>query len=106
MANLKLSRRERETQTMVDDDEQKDTYPYGLIIRLEEEELNKLSLGLKQVGQECEFTIAAVVTNVSREPGEVGGERSMTLQITDMEVLNGQEPSAADRLYKTMYKEG
>ena len=106
MANLKLSRRERETQTMVDDDEQKDTYPYGLIIRLEEEELNKLGLGLKQVGQECSFTTAAVVTNVSKEPGEVGGERSMTLQITDMEVLNGQEPSAADRLYKTMYEEG
>ena len=106
MVNLKLSRREREVQTMVAEDEQKDAYPWGLKIHLEEEELDKLGIGLKQVGQECEFTIAAVVTNVSREPGEVGGERKMSFQITDMEVLNGQEPSPADRLYKTMYKEG
>ena len=102
MANLKRNRHENETRTMVDSDEEKDSYPFGLKLYLEKEELAKLGIGGKQVGDECVFTAVSVVTNISKEPGEVGGEMSMTLQITDMEMKSGDIP-IVDRLYGDVY---
>ena len=81
-------------------------YPYGLKIRLEDEELDKLGLALPTVGSVLTITCQVTVVSVRQEaeanpePDDKGGmERCVEMQITDMDV--GAKPAATreSRLY-------
>jgi hypothetical protein len=67
-------------------------YPYGLCIRLEGDELDRLGMKqLPQVGTEIPITIKVKVTRVSQSAADNGeGEydemRCVELQITDMAI--------------------
>jgi hypothetical protein len=69
-------------------------YPYGLEIRLEKEQLNKLGLENCEIGDIYIITASADVKSVSENEGEtVDGEdnysKIVTLQITDMAIEEG-----------------
>jgi hypothetical protein len=62
-------------------------YPWGLQIRLEEEELKKLGLDLPDVGDELHLTVVADVTAVSEQTMADGDyDCCVTLQIKMMSV--------------------
>ena len=64
-------------------------YPYGLCIRLESDELEKLGITeMPQVGGEIHFMAIAKVTGVNQSAYEgQDGESCVSLQITMMQVL-------------------
>lgn len=102
MANLKQTRTEKETQTMVDDGV-REGYPWGTQITLTGVELDKLGLGLLPIGASVAFKAQSVVTQAGKQ-AEPGAERRLELQITDMEIQPADAPTAADKLYGNMYK--
>ena len=67
-------------------------YPYGLCIRLDGDELDKLGMKeLPQVGTEIPITVKAKVTRVSQSAADTGNKeydemRCVELQITDMAI--------------------
>lgn len=74
------------------------THPYGLCIRLEEEELEKLGLNHDEVevGDMLEITGLAKVTSVSSSDNTYGKSRTVELQIThiaDEDEEEGEEES-------------
>ena len=75
-------------------------YPYGLSISLDNDALEKLSVGVGlEVGDEVAIVAKAKVTSKSGYETMVGGaENSVGLQITDMEV-SGRSSKTAKTLY-------
>jgi hypothetical protein len=71
-----------------------DPYSWGLNLRLEESELDKLGLKLlPQVGSEVHFMAVACVTNVSQSSSVRGDdETSVGLQIRMMQILQVEAP--------------
>jgi hypothetical protein len=71
-----------------------DPYPWGLCLRLEKSELDKLGLTmLPQVGSEVHFMAVAMVTNVTQSAGMARDEESTVgLQIRMMQVLEIETP--------------
>lgn len=69
-------------------------YPYGLCIHLGKEELNKLGIDkLPEAGSTVSINAVATVKGVfysQSEEGEI--QRSMDLQITDIEIGEAKEP--------------
>lgn len=60
-------------------------YPYGLQIRLENDELDKLKFKLPRVGEEFCLEAMVRVTNVSESQSAGNkGDRAVSLQITKM----------------------
>lgn len=76
-------------------------YPYGLCLNLGGDELAKLGIKtLPAVGAEMEVTAKVKVTSVSSSESERGeGYKSVSLQITEMSLDDGERASAAERLY-------
>lgn len=78
-------------------------YPYGLCLYLDDEALKKLGLDkLPELDQVISFKAKAQVVNLSaRKDGDDDESCSVSLQITDMEVVNdGEGKDYAQRLYK------
>ena len=78
-------------------------YPWGLEIRLESDELEKLGLSpenLPTVGQTIPLSAIARVTAIrlERMQGE-DSEACLTLQIEQLELNTGPGPSLAERMY-------
>lgn len=71
-------------------------YPWGLQIRLEDEELKKLGVSsLPDVGEEMTLTVTVKVTSVSENQYASGKtDRCVSLQITEMG-MQTEEPAAA-----------
>lgn len=68
-------------------------YSYGLVIRLEDHELEKLKLrGLPEVGTKVRIEAAGVVETVHESQSMHNqGERNVSIQITDLALkLNGR----------------
>lgn len=61
-----------------------ENYGYGLCIRLEKYELEKLKLAVPRVGKEFTLTAIVKVTAVHESESEQGEDCGVTLQITDM----------------------
>ena len=78
--------------------EEKDDYPYGLRIDLEDEELQKLGNIPLAPGQEVLVKGIARVVSVSQEPGDES-ERRVGLQIVALQLGPDPEVATADRLY-------
>ena len=78
-------------------------YPWGLEIRLESDELEKLGLSpdtLPKIGQMIPLAAIARVTAIrlERMQGE-DSEACLTLQIEQLELNTGPGPSLAERMY-------
>ena len=78
-------------------------YPWGLEIRLESDELEKLGLSpenLPTIGQTIPLSAIARVTAIrlERMQGEDSGA-CLTLQIEQLELNTGPGPSLAERMY-------
>jgi hypothetical protein len=99
MPNLALSKEESKEYGLVSNPEPP-KYPYGLCITLDDGSLEKLALGMPEVGTEITFTAKAVVEGVRSSQMQGGdAETSVNLQITDMEITSAKEDSAASLLY-------
>ena len=67
-------------------------YGYGLMLRLENFELDQLKMRLPKVGQQVTITAAGYVENVSESQSTHNkGDRAVGIQITDLAVaVDGQ----------------
>lgn len=87
LVDLKLSKTERKAEAMTPAADMP-AYSYGLVIRLEKAELEKLGINkLPQVEQKYTIEAVAIVQNVY-ESQSVGnrGDRAVSLQITKMKI--------------------
>ena len=71
---------------------ERDEFPFGLTLHLEDETLKKLGVtGLPKVGSTDTLTAKFKVTSVSENTSEGSEERrSVSLQITDLQVGSGK----------------
>ena len=83
-------------------------YPWGLKIRLEDEELDKLGMALPAVGAVLTITCKVQVTSVRQEaeanpePDDKGGmERCVEMQITDMDLGAPASTTREQRMYRS-----
>lgn len=101
MVDMKRTSADNAKDTMMMQDDQRD-FPYGLSLRLEDPELNKLGVDFKTIGDTVSLVATAKVERVSETANNNGVEKSVSLQIVDMEVKkavgNTQDP--ADVLYR------
>ena len=77
-------------------------YPYGLSICLDDETLAKLGITeLPPVGTVMQLTALVEVCSISQYENQDGADKSMNLQITDMELAagNGAAKPIANRIY-------
>lgn len=77
-------------------------YPYGLSLCLDDETLKKLGITeLPPVGTVMQLTALVEVCSISNYENQEGSDKSLNLQITDMELANGNSApkSMADRIY-------
>lgn len=67
-------------------------YGYGLVIRLENFELDKLKMRLPEAGQEVRLEAEGYIDTVHESQSlENQGERAVSIQITDLAVHRGEE---------------
>jgi hypothetical protein len=86
------------------EDMDKPAYPYGLCITLDAEQLDKLGINtLPKVGSEMMIKAKAYVKSTSAYETQGGKDMSVSLQITDMDV--GEGDRSKDRA-EAMYGEG
>jgi hypothetical protein len=104
MIDMKSSPEEMAEQATIGEAEQ-NPYPYGLQIRLNDDDLAKLGItSLPAVGSKISFSAMANVCSTSAYSDKEGeAETSMSLQITGMEITSaGQSTNdAAGALYGT-----
>ena len=78
-------------------------FPYGLRIDLEDEEITKLDIPMPEVGSTMVLVANVKVTSVRESADEGGKNRSIGLQITEME-LAPYENNDTDHV-KKLYSE-
>jgi hypothetical protein len=79
-------------------------YPYGLCIRLEQDQMEKLSITtLPSVGTEMTITAKVFVKGTSAYETQGGKDMSMELQITDMEIGASDNAPTAERSATLLY---
>ena len=76
-----------------------ESYPYGLRLRLENDELEKLGMKeLPEVGKTCTITAEGVVESISsnQSKGSEGSRKSVEIQITKMATSKADSDKEAD----------
>jgi len=102
LTSLKLTPEEKAAQAAkwTASPEQGEDYPCGVELRLDDAAIKKLGLGPMMAGSKVSITAVAMVEEVGEEMVNGKSERSMEIQITDMEVEPMSEgPSAESVLY-------
>lgn len=105
MISMKLTPAEAKGETYLSDPEPSDLpeYPYGLTICLDDEALAKLGItDMPSVGTAMQLTALVEVCSVSQYENQSGADKSLSLQITDMELAAGNgepKPDIANRIY-------
>lgn len=96
MVSMKISDEEKKEQIglMAEQNE----YPWGLQISLEDDDIEKLGIGLPALDEVLTIKCKAKVTYVTSTKRGEEREDTMRLQITDMEVEK-TESKAAEKLY-------
>lgn len=101
MKSMKMNKSKTKTTEPVEMD--KEEYPYGLRLHLDNESLKKLGMtSLPEMGKAMVLQARVEVTDMheSVRQGEKEPDRSMSLQITDMELApEPDKKSAADVFY-------
>ena len=79
----------------------KEEYPYGLRLTLNKEELIKLGFkALPKVGDKFRVDAEAIVESVSANESSTGDYKSVSLQITDLEMDGDEkEDDKAEKIY-------
>ena len=97
MAYTKAETKEQKTEAKLGYPGERSRYPWGLQIRLEDEELKKLGVGeLPAVGADIQMAIQVEVTGVNESRMADGKEeRCVTLQITRMGIPPAPQEAAA-----------
>ena len=78
-------------------------FPYGLRIHLEDDEISKLNIPMPEIGSIMVLIANVKVTSVSERADEDGENRSVGIQITEMD-LAPYEKSETDHV-KKLYSE-
>lgn len=105
MISMKLTAAEAKADTYLGTDSADSDlpkYPYGLSLCLDDEVLAKLGITeLPPVGTVMQLTALVEICSVSQYENQEGKDNSLNLQITDMELANGNsEPKPiANRIY-------
>jgi hypothetical protein len=97
MIDMKLSPQQSPGSTMLGGAEANEgpVYPHGLEIVLTHESLQKLAVGaLPQVGQTLTIQAITEVVNVGKTSNQIAESRTVTLQITAMEIVQDKDPAA------------
>lgn len=77
-------------------------YPYGLQLRLNEEDMKKLGIGIMPTGSEVNITAKTIVTSTAEYDSidqEESNNADMSLQITNMTVDMKHDSDVAGRFY-------
>lgn len=102
MISMKLSPAEAKAETMLAEANEAPEYPYGLSICLDDEVLAKLGITeMPAIGSTFMLTARVEVCSTSQYQNQDGADKSMSLQITDMELAGegAAQKSIADRIY-------
>jgi uncharacterized transporter YbjL len=92
MKSMKLTKSESTATQPVEAKQDSPAYPYGLRIELNDESMKKLGLKeLPEVGEEMMLLAKVVVERVSQNDTKDGKRQDMSLQITEMELSEGEE---------------
>lgn len=100
--DMKRSKAEQEKNSPEVASASKEEYPYGLRVTLNKEELVKLGFkSLPKVGDKFRIDAEATVESVSASESSSGGDyKSVSLQITDMEMDGDEkEDTSAVKIY-------
>jgi hypothetical protein len=89
---MKLSKSEASETMPVEAKQDAPAYPYGLRLELNDETMKKLGLEeLPDVGETMMLKAKVVVERVSQNDTKDGKRQDMSLQITEMELSEGEE---------------
>ena len=109
MVSMKMSKAETEKMCAAPVELDTPEYPYGLCLKLEKDQIEKLGLGTPKAGTKLVLHAEAEVKSVTVTDEKDGkGYKSVDLQITDMglEKSGGMGADAAAKaLYQSMKKE-
>lgn len=107
LISMKLSDAERKDAEVAGTPDDAPRYPWGLQVRLEDDELEKLGItALPNVGDEQLLVATVKVTSVSERDDESGTTRSVGLQITDMHLETESPDAKRKATMKALYGEG
>lgn len=101
MTMVNMKRKKQPNEDMIDAGDLP-PYPYGLQLRLNEEDMKKLDLKLMETGTEITITAKTIITSVSQYDyidEKETNNANMTLQITDMEIDKVHDSDVAKRFY-------
>jgi len=98
MALTKSEKSDRKKETVLSEAPE---FPFGLSVHLDNDSLEKLNVEeLPEVGSEFFMNTTVKVTSVSEHETDEGASRSVSLQITEMELLHTKgESNPGDKLY-------
>lgn len=89
MANMKMTKKRMREMGSPVSDSKRNHYPWGLNIHLEKEEMDKLSLDIKDlnIGDSLDISGKAEITSISQNAdGEDNTSQNISLQITNLDV--------------------
>lgn len=88
MEDMKLTKKEKKESGDVCCGSSAQEYPWGLSITLEEAALKKLGIeNLPEAGEQCRIKAVGKVTNVSSSTHDKDKRRSISVQITELDVV-------------------
>ena len=101
MKSMKLTEEEMKEKVSPQPALEREQYPYGLCIHLDDEMYKRLEVGdTPKVGDEFMILAKATVKEVRKEMNNQADDTSMTLQITDMDMKKEKEKKdTATELY-------
>lgn len=98
---INMKRKKRPDDEMIDAGDLP-PYPYGLQIRLNEEDMKKLGIDIMPTGTEVTICAKTIVTSTSQYDyvdQEEANNSDMSLQITDMDIDKVHDSDVAGRFY-------
>lgn len=102
MKDMSMSKAETEkSMSIMTPKDDKPKYPYGLCLHLDSASLEKLGIGLPEIGSKVYIEAVAEVKSVSASESQDGGSnKCCDLQVVQMDVEMGEgESDAAEELY-------
>ncbi|MDR5772086.1 MULTISPECIES: capsid staple protein [unclassified Caballeronia] len=104
MISMKLTPAEAKAETMLAAPSDAPEYPYGLTICLDDDVLAKLGItDLSPVGAVFMLTARVEVCSTSQYQNQDGTDKSMSLQITDMDLDTGDAPRSTNDIANRLY---
>lgn len=102
LINLKMTNSDKE-QLQNPEAVEADTYPYGSVINLEPDLVERLGIGDLEAGQQVNIRAEAFISGVNMDKGEGDSPNTrISIQMTDLEVApKTDDREKAERIYNT-----